>query len=204
MEINVRHDLRRLELALNAYPKEALAAGVRAINRTLIKVRAESARRLKVFYHGLMIGTIKKRLKVRRARRADPIGWLDFSGKRFSLYGEFGMVARKGARGQWGVRFRKLPWRIETVSGEVVSKEMLDRAFRQRGTAGRASVFARRNAQRLSHEVLVAPGLARALVEGNIESTLLRIGRMHFHGVFAKELKYRIAERSKITMLDDT
>ena len=190
--IDIRHTLGKLSAELGLYPKEHKAAAVRALNRTMTTVRAESARTLQKEYPGVKIADLKKRLKFRRATSKQMSAAIDFSGRRFVLFGNFGMRAV----GKWGVRFRKLPWRIEGVSGDVVTPEILARAFRQRGTGGRANVMARWTKFRQSHEILLAPGVARALGERGIGDALVRLGRNRFAVVFVQEAKFRLSKRS--------
>jgi hypothetical protein len=160
--IQITHTLDRLSVRLGLLPNERLQAAVRALNRTATTVRAEAARELQKSYRGLRIAAIKKRIRFTRATRLSPSVAVIFSGKRIPLYGNFGMRSA----GKWGVRFSGLPWRIETVSGEAVSPDMLERAFRQRSTrTGRADVFSRHTAQAPVLRALLAPGIARALAE---------------------------------------
>lgn len=192
LPINVRHDLNALEARLDAYPQEAMLAAVRALNRTVTTVRKEAAISMREEYPGVKAGALKARMKMQRATRQNPVAVLSFSPKRFALYDNFGMRAV----GLWGVRFRKLPWRIETVSGEPVTAEMLDRAFRNRSTRnGRSLVLSRHTKVRTSHEVLVAPGLASAFVEQKIGEALVRVGRTRFAVVLVAEMKYQLGKR---------
>jgi hypothetical protein len=122
-----------------------------------------------------------------RATRAKLFADLRYSGRRFALYGNFGM----SSFGRWGVRFRKLPWRVETIAGDPVSAEMLARMFRQRvGASGRASVLARRTKQRNSIELLVAPALARAFAERHIDKSLKHAIATRFPVVLQQEAKF--------------
>lgn len=190
--IDIRHTLDRLSADLGLFPKEHMAAAVRALNRTMTTVRAEAARSLQKEYPGVKVGDIKKRLRFRRASAREMRAAIVFSGRRFVLFGNFGMRAV----GKWGVRFRKLPWRIEGVSGDPVSPEILARAFRQRGTGGRANVMSRWSKYRQSAEILLAPGVARALAERGIGDALVRVGRSRFAVAFAQEAKFRLSKRS--------
>ena len=190
--IDVRHTLGKLSAELGLYPKEHKAAAVRALNRTMTTVRAESARSLQKEYPGVKVAALKKRLRFRRANQKDMRAAIDFSGRRIVLFGNFGMRAV----GKWGVRFSKLPWRIEGVSGDVVTPEILARAFRQRGTGGRANVMSRWTKYRQSAEILLAPGVARALAERGIGEALVRLGRTRFAVVFEQEAKFRLSKRS--------
>lgn len=194
MRIDVRHDIDRIIANLEVYGEERLKAAVRAANRTMTSGRAETARDLAREYPGLKIAAIKQRIRRERATPAHAIAALVFSGRRIPLYGNFDMRAL----GRWGVGFRRLPWRIETVTGELVTPEMLRRAFRQRSRrTGRADVYSRLSAQRLSFELLLAPGLARALAERGIGESLSRAIRQRFGVVFRQELKFRLSQRTR-------
>lgn len=190
--VDVRHGLARLQADLGLYPKETLAAAVRSLNRTMTTVRKSAADVLKSDYAGVKVAALKARMKLVRATQRNASAAIEFSGKRFALYGNFAMRSQ----GRWGVKFGKLPWRIETITGEQVSPEMLARAFRNRSRrGGRATVFARLSPARASFEVLVAPGLARALVEREVGEALVRIGRARFDVVFEQEAKFRLSKR---------
>lgn len=192
LAINVRHDLNRLEQRLGAYPEQMLQAGVRALNRTITTVRSEGARAMQAEYPGVKIGALKARLKMFRASRRDPVAIVEFSSGRFALYDNFSMRTV----GRWGVRFGRLPWRLETVSGEPVTPEMLARAFRNRSRrGGRPLVMSRHSKARLSHEVLVAPALARAFVEREIGAALVRVGNARFQVVLEQEMRFRLRDR---------
>lgn len=192
--VNVQHDLGKLVADLKLMPSEQKAAGVRALNRTMTTVRAEAARSLKGAYPGLLVGDIKKRIRLKRASGSDraPSAVLIFSGRRIALYGKFGMRSF----GRWGVSFRGLPWRLETISGDAVTPEMLARAFRQRARGGRAGVFARHTEKRESFELLVAPGVARAVAERAIGDVLVRIAHRRFSETYAQEAKFRLSKRA--------
>jgi hypothetical protein len=189
--INVKHDLAELSARLGLMQQERMAAAVRAANRTMTTVRKRAADDLKKEYPGLRVSQLKARMKLTRATRQTPVAAVTFSGRRIALFGNFGMRSV----GRWGARFSKLPWRLETISGEPVTQEMLARAFRQRGPGGRASVFARHTKVRTSHEVLLAPGVARALVEQKIGDALVRFARDRFSVVFVQEAKFRLSKR---------
>lgn len=190
--IDVRHDLARVELNLGLYAAERQKAAIRAANRTMTTARADAARRTQSEYPGLKIRQIKARLKLQRATNSTPVAAITFSGKRIPLFGNFGM---RGI-GQWGVGFRGLPWRLETVTGEEVTAEMLQRAFRQRSRrTGRADVFSRLGPRRESFELVLAPGLARAFTERNIGEATQRAIRTRFPVVFRQEARFRLSRR---------
>jgi hypothetical protein len=190
--ITVTDTIKSLEARLGALPAERMAAATRALNRTMTTVRAEAARKMRDEYPGVKIGTLRRRMKLTKATRLKPSAAIVFSGRRFSLYRNFSMRRV----GQFGVRFRKLPWRIETIDGDPVTPEMIARAFVQRGRrSGAASVFSRHTRERDSFEVLVAPGVARAFAERKIGEALSRIALARFSVVFQHELKFRISKR---------
>lgn len=191
--IDARHDIARIELNLGLYAAERQKAAVRAANRTMTTARADAARRIQGDYAGLRIRQIKARLKLQRATGSTPVAAITFSGKRIPLYGNFGMRQA----GKWGVGFRGLPWRLETVSGEEVTPEMLRRAFRQRSRrTGRADVFSRLGARRDSFELVLAPGLARAFTERNVGAATQRAIRTRFPVVFRQEARFRLSRRA--------
>jgi hypothetical protein len=171
---------------------EQSKAAVRALNRTMTTARAESARAMQDEYPGIKIGTLKARIKIERARQDEPRAALVFSPGRIQLYGNFGMRAL----GKWGVRFSRLPWRLETVSGEPVTPEMLARAFRQRSrSGGRAYVFARHTPARQSFEVLLAPGVARAFGERKVGDELATRALDIFVANFEREARFQLWKR---------
>jgi hypothetical protein len=193
--LDVRHTLGELSARLGLASGERNQAAVRALNRTITTGRKDASADLRDEYPSLKVAQIKGRIKLQRATRAKASATLTFSGKRFSLYGGFGMREIRGKANNFGVRFAKLPWRLETVSGETVTPDMLARAFRNRGRGGRATVFSRHTRVRTSHEVLVAPGLARALAERGIRNGLMSAMRQRFGVVLQQEARFVLSKR---------
>lgn len=192
MRVDIRHDMNKLSLQLKLYPREQLAAAVRALNKTLTTVRAEAARAMRSRYQGIKIAKLKKQMRFKRATRQVPIAVLVFSNRRFQLFGNFGM-RRKGA---FGVAFSKLPWRIETGDGRQIAPDVLRRAFLNRSKAhGKPNVWARSGRERYPIDVLVAPSLAQTFVEAHIGQMLETKGRARFRVVFAQEAKFRLSKR---------
>jgi len=190
ISVDVRHgDLfRKYSSRLDIYRKERITAAVRAMNRGTASARAAAARIMQSDYGGLKISTIKARMRLRRATAGAPTAEIKFSGRRISLYGNFGMRAA----GKFGVRFGRLPWAVETIAGEPVTSEMLQRAFRQR-SGRRAAVLARVGAKRYPISILVAPGVARALERGNTKATTLAALTSRFDQVFEYEMERKLA-----------
>lgn len=190
-QLSMKHTLESYSARLGLLDDERKQAAVRALNRTMGQGKTQAARELAAEYPGLKISQLKARLKVQRATRSNPVAALTFSGRRISLFGNFGMRGQ----GKFGVRFGRLPWRLETISGDQVTPEMLQRAFRNRGPGGRASVFARHTQIRLSQEVLVVPGVARAFAERKVGEVIARLLRTRFPVVFVQEAKFRLSKR---------
>lgn len=192
-QIDIRQDSGYWAERLRLLKRERVQAAVRTVNKVLVTVRAEAARELKKEYPGMTIGRLKARLKMKRATSKDLHGALIFSGTRFSLYGNFGM---RGHKGKFGVSFRGLPWRLETIEGYPVTPEMLERAFRQRARgSGRPSVFARHTSRRESFDILLAPGVARAFSERKIGANLSRLARDRYAVVFPQEARFIVSKR---------
>jgi hypothetical protein len=158
--------------------EEQSKAAVRALNRTMTTARAESARAMQDEYPGIKIGTLKARIKIERARQDEPRAALVFSPGRIQLYGNFGMRAL----GRWGVRFSRLPWRLETVSGEPVTPEMLARAFRQRSRAAAAPTSSRGIRRRGSRSRCCSRPAWRAPSPSARSATSSRRGARHLRG----------------------
>lgn len=194
--IDISADLQRVQLKVGLLEREVLPAAVRAMNKTLTTVRAEATKELRRDYPGVKASAMKARMKLVRATRGKPTAAVVFSGSRFSLYGNFGMRPF----GQWGVRFSKLPWRVETLSGDDATEELKAnplRVFRNRlRSGGRAAVFLRWTEKRLSQEMLLAPGIARAIGERRVGAVGVRVGRARFAEVFAQEVRFILSKRS--------
>lgn len=191
MKITIRHNIDQVRAELRLTGSETVAASVRALNRTAGTARNEAARALRREYPGIKVTDLKKRIKLVRASRLKPVAALVFAGRRFVLYRNFGMRAV----GPWGVRFSRLPWRLETPDGEAVPADMLARAFRQRGRGGRANVWSRRTKRRDSMELLLAPGVSRAYAEREIDKVLTDVINRRFPVVMAQESKFRVTKR---------
>lgn len=193
LALNVRHDLQRLEARLGAYPRERMIAAVRAFNRAMTTVRAEGARSMAAELPGLKIGTIKRQMKQRRATQANPVAVLEFTAKRFRLFGNF--ADRQTRR---GVPLRRMPWRLENLEGEEVRPAALAHAFIQRArVSGVPNVWLRTSlvGKRYPISAVLAPSLASAFVQRRIGQALLRIGRARLAVVLEQEMKFRLSKR---------
>jgi len=193
VKIDISHNLAELQRKYSLLPEELLRAVPRSINRTMVAVSKEGTTQLRLLYPGIKVGGLLKRMKRESATASLLRAAIVFSAGRFNLYGNFGMQAF----GKFGVRFRKLPWRIETLSGDPVTPDMLARAFRNRLRAGgRATVFSRHTKHRLSAEILLAPGLAVAYTERHLGAKLAAVARKRFPEVFLQQARFLLSKRS--------
>lgn len=191
----VRDSLRGLEARFAAYPRELLAAGVRAKNRAMTTVRKEGARLMKPEFAGVKVGTLKRQMRQSRATREVPRAVLTFSAKRFRLLGNLPLrtIATKWGT---GVRLGRLPFRLELADGSPVSADMLRRFFVQRArSSGRVNVWVREGKRSEPFQAVVAPSLAHAFRERGIGFRLVEIGRRRFHEVLRQEMRFRLKGR---------
>lgn len=198
--VDIRHDLGRLSANLGLMAKDRQAAALRAINRTLSTVRAESSRTLAEDLTGLKIGAIKKRIRLDRATRAKLRGVLEFSNKRLRLF-------------NWNVPQVRTPWgtgirtsgrmpkgllRVDAVSGHArpVSAAELRSAFVQRARLGRApNIWLRQGKHSMPIDVIVTPSLSEILVQRRLNEAFARRARERFSIVFAQEARFRLSRR---------
>jgi hypothetical protein len=141
MRVDISADMSRARDRLRLAQREVDPAAVRALNRTITTVRADAVQKLKPEYPGLKAGALRARMKLERANRSTLTAGVVFAGRRIQVYGNFGMRTS----GRFGVRFSKLPWRVEDHRRRRrFPAELLARAFRNRlRRSGRAAVFSR-------------------------------------------------------------
>jgi hypothetical protein len=194
MQVNVRHDLGRLRASLEQYPKEAMAAARRSINRSITTVRREAVKRLRAILPGLKVGSILRQIKLMRASARAPTGSLAFSAARFRLAN---FHARQTTR---GVRLRSMPWRLETLEGERVDTGALARAFIARARSNKKAnhVWIRTGKSRYPITALLAPSLAEAFVARGIGEALVVVGRARFAVVYEQEMKFRLGKKGVV------
>lgn len=195
IQVEVKSTLNALTARLDLLPKERMAAAVRALNRTITTVRAESARALQKDYPGLKSAALKKRLRFTKATRTSLVARLTFRSGRFSIFHNWPGVRQTNA----GVRLSRMPWAIETWDGTRVSPEVLRRAFIRRpaGNRGQENVYIRvGNVPRYPIQGLVAPSVASAFAERRIGEQMARLARTRFAVVFQQEAKFRLSKRA--------
>lgn len=183
--INIKHDLDRITADLDLLAGQQVAAAVRALNRTMVTVRAEAARSMRAEYK-LPVGVLKKQMRFTRATRASLRAVLTFSKRRFRLTN---WAARQTPRGV----VVRMPWAIETGAGKRVPLALLRHAFIQsaRGSGVR-NVFVRVGAERYPLDVLLAPSLSAAFVERNIGAALSRRALERFAQAFLQEAVFQV------------
>lgn len=195
-EPDVKHTLRRLEAGLSEYPSQIMAAAVRSLNRTIFTVRKEAASAMARDLPGLKVGTIKRQMKLLRATRSTPTAILQFSEKRFRLFGNF--VNRQT---KTGVPLRRVPWRIENLEGEAIPAEALRHAFIQRSrVGGGVNVWLRTSlvGKRYPITALLAPSLSSAFAQRGIGARLIASGRSRFAVVFDQEATFRLGKAAEL------
>lgn len=191
--LDIRSNLAELQKKYDLLPDELAKAVPRSLNRTMIAVRREATDTFRPLYPGIKVGGLNRRILGAAAKAGAPFAKLTFLPGRFNLYGNFGMQTF----GKFGVRFRKLPWRIQTLSGDEIAPEMLARTFRNRLRAGgRATVFSRWSRHRESAEILVAPGLDVAYRDRRVDARLVAAARKRFPEVFIQQARFLLSRRS--------
>lgn len=185
----VKHSLEKLEAALRRYPRELLAADVRARNRTAASSRTQAVRRLRADLP-IKAGALRRQIKVSRAVLGKAPAVLEFSAKRFRLFGNWN--ARQSAA---GVRIGRVPWRMESLDGEPIAPQALAHAFIQRARAsGVPNVWVRVGARRYPITAILASSVSTTLRDRGHKNALLEFGRARFREVRAQEMNYRIAK----------
>lgn len=193
MHLDIRENIKAIQRKYGLLPEELARAIPRSINRTMPAVRKAGSDELRRDYAGIKVKALQARMKMQLANARTLRAEITVDGQRFNLYGNFGMQAF----GQFGVRFKRLPWRIETISGDPVPPAMLARAFRNRlRRGGRPTVFSRHTKHRLSFEILVVPGLAKAYQARRLDVKLTRVARERFPEVFLREARFLLSKRS--------
>lgn len=128
IQLNIRSDIRQAERFLTNLRKNAVKkAAARAINDTLITLRAEGSREIKADHPALKISEIKKNMVMKKAHQYNLVGRLSTSGRPLSMLlfrptrgsKRVGVKARIGhARGQLDYQGRKA-FRIRAFADEV-------------------------------------------------------------------------------------
>jgi hypothetical protein len=185
--MDIRSDISGAQEKLRLHQQAVMTAAVRSMNRTSVTVRKDASNGLQEFYPGMKVSALKARLKMTKATRNKPEARLDPTKGRIPMMGNFGMTRR----GRFGVYFSKLPWRMETPDGEIISAGLLQtNAFVNTLHGGRLVVFVRIGNRRLPIGVLLAPSPAKTIVEKGIRARMYKRAREVFDANFARELAY--------------
>lgn len=195
----VRHDLAGLEERLRLHPKELLAADVRTKNRVASSSRTHAVRLLRPELAGIKAAASRRQLKIARATPARPVATLEFSAKRWRV---FGNVALRLLATKWGTgaRLGRLPFRLELADGSPVTAEQMRRLFVQRTRGGRPNVLVREGKKSAPIYVVVLPSPSHAFRERGVGTRTVAFGRWRYRTVFAQEMKYRIARRHGLVL----
>lgn len=196
MEYTATQKLDRLERALREYPVQKMQAAVRALNRTATAVRAETARRLKPDLGGIKIGALKRQMKLANATKNNPRAILDYSAKRFRV---FGNVDLRQIATKWGLgaRLSKMPFKLELADGTPITSAQLQRMFIQRSRrTGRANVWVRLGLRSRPFQAVVVASVAEAYRVRTLGPAMLALGRERMAIVLEQEFKYRLSQRS--------
>lgn len=188
VSVDIRTDISGAMEKLQMHKQAVMTAAVRAMNKTMTTVRKETSGQLQEFYPGIKISTLKARQSFTKATRNKPETKLNPSKGRIPLMNNFGMHRK----GRFGVYFSKLPWRIETPDGTIIPPGLLStNAFVNKlSTGDRNVVFVRLGRARLPIGVLLAPSVAKTIIEKGMLRRMKARGTERFHTVFAQELAY--------------
>jgi hypothetical protein len=187
----VHHDLRGLEERLRLHPRELLAADVRTKNRTAASTRSEAVRQLSRALGGVKAGAIRRQIRMQRATPQVPRAVLEFSHKRFRLFGNVNVRQTKR-----GVPLSRLPWRMEALDGDVIPPQALTHAFIHRGRqSGVPNVWIRVGTSRYPITAILVSSVSTAFRDRGLGTALIAYGRARQRSVFAQEMKFRVSNR---------
>lgn len=195
INISVRADVRQAQRFLTQLRKDGVkAAAARAINDTLITLRAEGARMIKSDHPALKIGDIKANIRMKRAFKYNLRGSVSTSGRPqtlllFAVRGGEGHRRSKGVRGQVLIVRTLKPITAQIGRNRSVMQLQGRKAFRVLAYGN--EIFVRRHAtgrqiRRLRGPSL--PGVFRA--KGN---PMQDLAQQRWKQAFASRLKYEIA-----------
>jgi hypothetical protein len=196
MQVDVKHDLRRLSIELGLYPKERLAAAVSAVNKTLTTVRAEAARRIAASYK-IKTNEAKKSLRIEKSSRNEVRGAVVASGQPIPL---FAFSARQTKKG---------------VTVNVTGKRKLMRhAFIATMKSGHKGVFIRsrggghpvqfrhgkgsrlrKKGRDLPITELISISVPAAFALAKVGQALIAVAQKRFAEAFAQEARFRLSKR---------
>jgi hypothetical protein len=195
VNIDVRADLQPVNRFISALERERTVAMVRGLNRAAEGSRTDGVKHLRPLYSSLKVAKLRARIKVEKANQGKLTSSAKFSNGRITLHGNFGMKPQ----GDFGVRFGRLPWRVEDPDGVEVTGDMLDRVFRNRlQRGGRPAVLARYGKPRLPITVLLAASLGRAVVDKAILPKLAEAGRQRCVKEYNAQLQRLVLRRGGV------
>lgn len=188
IRLDVRADVKQVQLFLVATQQGVKRATARALNRTMVTVKADAARRLQE-ERNLTIGEIKKQMRTDNATVGRLFAKLTVSGKPISI--------RHFSR----LRFDRANGKVIGVSGISAKIRKVDRykllrrhgnkAFTNPKIGGGLAIVYRTTKKRLPISAWApVPGLPRVLVQAKIAEALKDVASTTFKKRIAEELNY--------------
>jgi hypothetical protein len=188
IQLDVRANIWKAEIFLRATQKGVARATARALNRTMVPVRAEAARRLQD-ERNLRLGEIKKQMRIERATVGRLFAKLTVSGKAISI--------RHFSR----LRFERTSGKIVGITGISAKIRKADRykllkrhgnkAFTNPRIGGGLAIVYRKTRKRLPISAWApVPGLPRVLVQAKIAEALKAVASTTFSKRIREELNY--------------
>lgn len=195
IQLDVRADIKKVQLFLRATQQGTKRATSRALNRTMVTVQAEAARKLQE-ERNLRIGEIKKQMRIEGATVAKLVAKLTVSGKPISI--------RHFSR----LRFDRMGGKVTGISGISAKIRKADRykllrrhgnkAFTNPKIGGGLAIVYRKTKKRLPISAWApVPGLPRVLVQTKISEALKDVALTTFKKRIAHELQYEIDQAKR-------
>ena len=175
---SVRVDLRGLQLALANVKNGVPRAATRAINRTLVTVRAEAAREIAADI-GVPVRQVTPSLPITKATFTTLTGAIVIDDKRRIPLGELNPQGPEPSRGKGqGVSY--------SLGG---SRRRIPTAFLATMKSGHRGVFKRKGTKRLPIQELFGPSIQRVAAKRTILDAVKRLGA----ATLAKNLQHEVS-----------
>ena len=180
VKFDIKPDFREAEKLLRELGPAAKRATSRTINKTIIPVRAISARKIQE-KRNLKIGVIKQQLKVQRARPNRLFGAIVASGKPIPIRHFGANQTRKG-----------VTVKVAKVGKRIALQKYSNKSFRHKGFA-KGSVFVRRGKERLPIQKWPpASGIPSVFVQKQVEAAMQKTARTTWTKRFREEINFEL------------
>lgn len=173
--IDLRADLTQVQRALGGLRGQAPVVIARAINRTLVPVRATAAREIARDMR-LRVGTARGAMALQRATPARPTGAVAASGKRIPL------IEFRARQTQPGVSY-------DLGRGRQVAAGSFIPTF----NTGRRGVFRRRGRARLPIAELHGPSIPRVFVQDKIAAAMRAVAGARWPREAEQQLRFLLS-----------